>query len=220
MIERDQYKFENQNLKNGLKDPNSTKDAIFKENSYLEADEVTKKISEIKKKNESLKRENEIIRRELANLKNANFKFDKGEDGATEALQNQIELLRKKVITLEEDNNESQRAVQSAKFMKVELEQAKQEIKSLKQFNMNSSVVSGDNTKTQNMVRGYLERIESLQEENDNLRRLAGDNAPVLTRDLNNQIDALKLERDMLKKRVQSLQEEIEKLKNEIDLMK
>jgi len=175
--ERDKFKHENIALRNGLKDTEHARDIL--DNTYVDADDIANQLDQMKRRNESLKRENELIRRELASLKTANLKcrdfiilVDGGENDVLDALHGQIENLRKKNTQLEEEVERARKSTQGNKFLQTELEEARKEIDLLKRGggsanNLNSSMGDG---KAHTMIREYLERIESLQEENDNLR--------------------------------------------------
>ena len=172
--ERDKLKFENTRLKNGLKDTTNhlkTDNHINPEGSYVDADQIASQLEFIKRKNESLKRENDIIRRELNSVKENNFRFQGGDNEMIEAIQAQVELLRKKNTKLEEQLLSQNPGNSNGKMLQMELDEAKKEIQRLRMNtsagNLNSSI---NDSKAHNMLRGYLEQIDQLQEENDNLR--------------------------------------------------
>ena len=172
--ERDKLKFENTRLKNGLKETTShlkTENQSNHETSFVDADQIANQLEFIKRKNESLKRENDIIRRELSSLKENNYKFQGGDHEMMEAIQSQVEVLRKKNTKLEEELMSHNMGSTNGRMLQTELDEAKKEIQRLRMNtssgNLNNSI---NDSKAHNMLRGYLEQIDQLQEENENLR--------------------------------------------------
>lgn len=136
-------------------------------------------------------------------------------------------MLRKKNMQLEDELSDARRGDSNLKLVKMELKEAQREIEGLRQNASGNSNISMNGANAHSMVREYLERIESLQEENDNLKsrivnkkEMSGMDSDGINQNLRRQVEDLKLERDELKKKMQNLQRLLEKKNNEIEMLR
>ena len=231
----DELKHENTNFKAGMKNNlDESKLTDFGGMRGSTPDSLLEQINLLKKKNESLKKENEIIRRELKSLGSTSNTSTAGgdSDGRIKELQAKVDQLSKKNRKLEEDminmggNGNNNEVIE----LRMKLDEANRQIQRLKTMNNGDESYINDGgrstgyeEKLQKMIGDYLEEINILRSENEDLKKPGkyggGSNDEKLSQ-LRNENEELRMEKSQLQSKLQEAQSLLEIKKREIEILK
>jgi chromosome segregation ATPase len=238
----DELRHENATYKAGIKDDLNVSKLTDVNFRATTPDSLLEQVNLLKKKNESLKKENEIIRRELKNQNGGpsdgvrQSGFDANADNRIKELQKQIEQLTRKNLKLEEDMMIGGGGATGSSIevmeLRMKLDEANRQIAKLKTQASTGSFMqekpSSDYAeKMQRMIADYLDQINHLRQENEELKSGLGASAgfggganDARVNKLRSENEELRIERDALRQKVQDLQSKLEFKEKEIDLLK